>query len=71
MGNCESISNRLKNNSRIISSNGANRITAYSSSSLPKISSYFNKEPQSHQNFKKIALLKKLILMKTVNISCQ
>ena len=59
MGNCESISNRLKNNSRIISSNGANRITAYSSSSLPKISSYFNKEPQSHQNFKKNSSVEK------------
>ena len=54
MGNCDSITNRSKKLSRIISSHDFNgRSTFYSSSTLPKVSTYFNRAIPSSSNQKK------------------
>ena len=54
MGNCDSITNRSKKLTRIISSEDLNgRSTFYSSSTLPKVSSYFNRDIPTSSNQKK------------------
>ena len=54
MGNCDSITNRSKKLSRILSFNNPNgRTTAYSSSSLPKVASFFDSDIQTSPNGKK------------------
>ena len=54
MGNCDSITNRSKKLTRIISSEDLNgRSTFYSSPTLPKVSSYFNRDIPTSSNQKK------------------
>ena len=54
MGNCDSITNLSKKLTRIISSEDLNgRSTFYSSSTLPKVSSYFNRDIPTSLNQKK------------------
>ena len=53
MGNCDSITNRSKKISRLLTLQDSSRNTIGSSTSLPKVSSIFHKDPPTILNLKK------------------